>query len=133
MRDETAGERDTRQQTADRWLRSRWLLPIANLIMAIAITLLYFGKFQDDSKLTAIQISQAVVQAYDQSQINANAAANAAFNQFLDQFVAEENFICDELVAHNRVLGGPMPPAGICNVHFNHTGSPLPSPPPSSG
>ena len=58
------------------------------------------------------------------SQLQADAATAAAesaqqadiFNTVLVHFFAEENFICEELVAHNKVLGGPVPPAGICDV-----------------
>ena len=58
------------------------------------------------------------------SQLVANAAVISAaqeqqqliFDNVLAKFFREENFICEELVAHNKVLGGPTPPPGICSV-----------------
>lgn len=58
------------------------------------------------------------------SQLQANAATLSAessqqaqlFDAVLAKFFKEEDFICEELVAHNKVLGGPTPPPGICTV-----------------
>lgn len=64
-----------------------------------------------------------VVNALSVSQVRTAALAeqNAAiYNNIFAKFFAEENFICEELVAHNKVLGGPVPPPGICDVTLPH-------------
>jgi hypothetical protein len=122
------------QRNIARWFHGRWVLPILNVLMILAIVGLIVGHFQEEGQLTTVALSQAVTQAFDQSQISATARDTAAVDSFLEEFVTEENFICAELVAHSKVLGGPVPPPGICDVRYvvppaaKHTPAPSPSP-----
>lgn len=117
MSEET--DREEKRLQVLRWFRVRWALPVLNAVLIVAIVILIGDHNTEQQELANLQVSSAVNQAFDQAQINASAkqAREAlAFDAILHQFFAEQNFICQELVAHNKVLGGPKPPPGICSV-----------------
>lgn len=98
------------------WFRFRWALPVLNALLVVGLIWVGLNSQGNSTKIDQLTASAAVTQAFNQTQAATNHQQAVLFDNILAKFFAEENFICEELVAHNKTLGGPKPPPGICTV-----------------
>lgn len=103
----------------------RWKQLVAGLAALYVVTFAGFEIQHAQETAASTQNANSI------SQLQANSVVNSALQRqqslivtnVLVKFFAMQRFLCEASVAHNKTLGGPPAPPGICDVSF-----PKPSP-----
>lgn len=125
-----AAEDHDRLDRIARWFKRRWVIPVVAL--GLVAWTVWNSATEQGNKSQIVTINTNVVietallqqlettvqglEKYDTNQSAAQAKSSAVLNAFFVEFIAEQNYLCNAAVIHNKTLGGPPAPAGICDV-----------------